>query len=242
MASASIQESNALLNWKAKFANQTQSLLSSWILFSHNASTNPCTWFVISCNSAGSVIKMNINSFGFNGMLHEFSFSSFPNLKYVDLAMNSLFNSLPSAFLSKLIYFDLSTNQFSGKISPEIGLLLNLQVLHLVENQLNGSIPQEIGCLRSLKELALHSNHLHGSIPTSIGNLINLEFIYLSNNKLSGPIPPKIGNLKSLVNLSFSLNNLSGSIPSSFGGSRNLTFLLLYENQLSGLILEELGS
>ncbi|KAK0606023.1 hypothetical protein LWI29_033290 [Acer saccharum] len=94
MASASIEEANALLDWKASFANQTQSRLPSWNLLSHNASnskpstTSPCTWFGIFCNSAGSVIKINIAGFGLNGKLQEFSFSSFPNLKYVDLYMN----------------------------------------------------------------------------------------------------------------------------------------------------------
>ena len=77
MVSASIEETNALLSWKASFTNQTQSLLPSWNLLSHN----PCTWFGISCNSAGSVIKINMTGFGLNGTLHEFPFSSFPNLR-----------------------------------------------------------------------------------------------------------------------------------------------------------------
>ncbi|KAK4840340.1 hypothetical protein QYF36_006248 [Acer negundo] len=48
MASASIEEANALLNWKASFANQTQSRLPSWNLLSHKPSTtSPCTWFGI---------------------------------------------------------------------------------------------------------------------------------------------------------------------------------------------------
>ncbi|KAK4840974.1 hypothetical protein QYF36_022785 [Acer negundo] len=68
MASASIKEANALLNWKASFANQTQSRLPSWNLLSHKPSTtSPCTWFGIFCNSAGSVIKINITGFGLNG-------------------------------------------------------------------------------------------------------------------------------------------------------------------------------
>ena len=129
MAFASIEEANALLNWKASFANQTQSQLPSWNLLSHKPSTtSPCTWFGIFCNSAGSVIKINITSFGLNGTLQEFSFLSFPNLKHIDLYMNSLFGTIPSqiASLSKLIYLDLSNNHLSREIPPEIGLLTNL--------------------------------------------------------------------------------------------------------------------
>ena len=175
VASASTDEANALLKWKASFANQTQSRLPSWTLLSHNAtnskpSISQCNWFGISCNSAGSVIKINITSFGLNGTLHEFSFSSFPNLAKIDLAMNSLSGNIPSqiAYLSKLTYLDLSTNQFSGEIPSEICLLTNLRVLHIVENELNGSIPNDIGRLRFLEDLSLYNNRLHGPIPTAL--------------------------------------------------------------------------
>ncbi|KAI9161009.1 hypothetical protein LWI28_013594 [Acer negundo] len=240
MVSASIEETNALLNWKASFANQTQSLLPSWNLLSHN----PCTWFGISCNSAGSVNNINITSFGLNGTLHKFSFSSFPNLKYLDLAINSLFGIIPSqiAVLSKLIYLDLSTNHFSGQIPQEIGLLTNLQVLHLVGNQLNGSIPDEIGRLKSLEELALHSNQLHGPIPVSLGNLNNLTYLYLENNSLSGSIPQEFGNLKNLLELYIDTNNLTGPIPTTLGNLNKLTVLFAFQNNLSGPIPHEIGN
>ncbi|KAK0604694.1 hypothetical protein LWI29_018344 [Acer saccharum] len=233
MASASIEEANALLNWKATFANQTQSQLPSWDLLSHKPSTtSPCTWFGISCNSAGNVIKINITSFGLNGTLQEFSFSSFPNLKYVDLAINSLYGNIPSqiAFLSKLIYLDLSTNHLSGQIPPEIGLLTNLQFLHLVENQLNGSIPLELGNLKSLVSLRFSSNNLSGSIPPLFGGLRNLTLLYLRKNQLSGLIPEKLGNLISLTCLDLSKNQLSGGIPSEFGLLTNLKHLVLSED------------
>ncbi|KAL5834507.1 hypothetical protein ACOSQ4_014004 [Xanthoceras sorbifolium] len=153
-SSSSTDEANALLRWKSSFANQTQSQLPSWILLSHNTSnskpsTTPCTWFGISCNPTGSVIKINITSFGLNGTLHKFSFSSFPNLEYVDLAVNSLYGTIPSqiANLSKL-------------------------VIHLVQNQLNGSIPREIGLLsfkdmRGLEYIDISYNDLQSPIPDS---------------------------------------------------------------------------
>ncbi|KAL5769832.1 hypothetical protein ACOSP7_013986 [Xanthoceras sorbifolium] len=246
---SSTHEANALLKWKSSFANQTQSQLPSWTLLSHNTSnskpsTTPCTWFGISCNPAGSVIKINITSFGLNGTLHEFPFSSFPNLAYVDLAMNSLYGTIPPqiANLSKLVYLDLSTNQFSGEIPPEIGHLTNLQVIHLVQNQLNGSIPREIGLLRSLNDLALYSNQLHGPIPASLGKLTNLTTLYLYNNSLSGSIPPEIGNLKNLLEVYLDTNNLTGPIPSTFGNLKNLTVLYAFNNNLSGPIPYELGN
>ncbi|KAL5834490.1 hypothetical protein ACOSQ4_013987 [Xanthoceras sorbifolium] len=248
-SSSTTDEANALLKWKSSFANQTQSQLPSWTLLSHNTSnskpsTTPCTWFGISCNITGSVIKINITNFGLNGTLHEFSFSSFPNLEYVDLAMNSLYGNIPPqiANLSKLVYLDLSTNQFYREIPPEIGRLTNLQVIHLVQNQLNGSIPREIGLLRSLNDLALYSNQLHGPIPASLGDLTNLTILYLYNNSLSGSIPPEIGNLKNLLEVYIDTNDLTGPIPSTFGNLKNLTVLFAFNNNLSGPIPPELGN
>nr|POF02327.1 isoform 2 of mdis1-interacting receptor like kinase 2 [Quercus suber] len=159
-------EAHALLYWKAGLQNETQSPLPSWTLLpnnatnsSHNLNTSsiPCSWFGVSCNQAGSVVRLNLTNSGLKGTLHEFPFSYLPNLAYVDLSMNELFGTIPFqiSHLSKLIYLDMSFNNLLGELPPHIGLLTNLEVLHLAENQLNGSIPKEIGHLKSLNGLSL---------------------------------------------------------------------------------------
>nr|POE81632.1 mdis1-interacting receptor like kinase 2 [Quercus suber] len=180
-------ETNALLLWKASLQNKNQSLLPSWTLLpnnnatnssnNQNASSNPCSWFGVSCNYAGSVIRLNLTNLCLKGTLHEFSFSSLPNLSFVDLSMNELFNTIPIdiSYLSKLIYLDLSFNNFSGKIPPQIGLLINLEVLHLAKNQLSGSIPPEIGHLKFLNELSLYANNFCGCIPASLAKILNQD-------------------------------------------------------------------
>ena len=112
-------KTNALLIWKANLQNKNQSLLPSWTLLpnnnatnssnNQNASSNPCSWFGVSCNHVGSVIRLNLTNSGLKGTLHEFSFLSLPNLSFVDLGMNELFNTVPIdiSYLSKLIYLDL---------------------------------------------------------------------------------------------------------------------------------------
>ncbi|XP_050107692.1 MDIS1-interacting receptor like kinase 2-like isoform X3 [Malus sylvestris] len=234
-ASANSTEAEALLKWKASFQNQTQNNLTSWI----KANEAPCnTWVGVSCNSAGSVNRLNLTNSGIQGTLLQFPFMSLPNLAYVDLSLNELFDQIPPEIssLTKLIYFDISYNQMSGKIPPEIGLLTNLQVLHLNANKFNGSIPQEIGQLKFVYELALNFNNLEGSIPASVGNLSQLTSLILFGNQLSGPIPPEIGNLSKLVELYLFDNYLSGPIPLSFGNLKNLTTMMLYNNTLSGSI------
>ncbi|KAI5332537.1 hypothetical protein L3X38_022666 [Prunus dulcis] len=268
IAFASPLEAEALLKWKASFQNQTKNNLTSWA-YHPKANTMPCNvWTGISCNTAGSVNRINLTNSGIQGTLYEFPFPSLPNLEYIHLSLNQLFGAIPSQIssLPKLIYFDLSYNQFSGKIPPEIGLLNNLQVLHLIGNQLHGSIPREIGQLKFLNELALQinslegpipaslgnlsnlavlymqDNYLTGSIPSDFGNLKNLTMMYLFTNQLSGSIPSELGNLKSLVELCINDNSLSGSIPTSLGDLTNLTVLYLFENKLSGVIPKDIGN
>uniref|UniRef100_F6GSL0 non-specific serine/threonine protein kinase n=1 Tax=Vitis vinifera TaxID=29760 RepID=F6GSL0_VITVI len=253
VSSYSNEETQTLLKWKATLHTHNHSSLLSWTLYPNNftnssthlgTEASPCKWYGISCNHAGSVIRINLTESGLRGTLEDFSFSSFPNLAYVDISMNNLSGPIPPqiGLLSKLKYLDLSINQFSGGIPPEIGLLTNLEVLHLVQNQLNGSIPHEMGQLSSLYELALYTNQLEGSIPASLGNLSNLASLYLYENQLSGSIPPEMGNLTNLVEIYLDTNNLTGLIPSTFGNLKRLTMLYLFNNQLSGHIPPEIGN
>ncbi|XP_070663072.1 MDIS1-interacting receptor like kinase 2-like [Malus domestica] len=240
-ASANSTEAEALLKWKASFQNQTQNDLTSWM----NANEAPCnTWIGVSCNSAGSVNRLNLTNSGIQSTLLEFPFMSLPNLAYVDLSYNELFDQIPPEIssLTKLIYFDVSYNQMSGKIPPEIGLLTSIQVLHLNANNFNGSIPQEIGQLKFVYELALNLNNLEGSIPASVGNLSQLTSLFLFGNQLSGSIPPEIGNLSKLVEVDLFDNYLSGPIPLSFGNLKNLTIMMLYNNTLSGSMPTSFGN
>uniref|UniRef100_A0A0A0K946 Uncharacterized protein n=2 Tax=Cucumis sativus TaxID=3659 RepID=A0A0A0K946_CUCSA len=92
-------------------------------------------------------------------------------------------------------------------------ILLILKTIDLSSNDFSGEIPEEIGMLRSLIGLNLSHNKLTGRIPTSIGNLNNLEWLDLSSNQLLGSIPPQLVALTFLSCLNLSQNQLSGPIP-----------------------------
>ncbi|KAL9437375.1 hypothetical protein AB3S75_023269 [Citrus x aurantiifolia] len=244
VSSDSNEEADALLKWKASLQNHNRSLLSSWISDATNVSSkiNPCSWSGISCNDAGRVINISLPNVGLNGTLHDFSFSSFPHLVYLDLTWNGFFGTIPPPIsnLSNLRYLYLGSNQFSGNIPPEVGLLSHLEVLHIQLNQLDGSIPPEVGQLSSMEDIYLYSNYLNGSI-SPLGNLSHMHRLVINDNSLSGFIPPDIGNMKNLSQLDLSTNQFSGPIPLSFGNLRNLIYLYLYENSLSGSIPSSLG-
>ncbi|KAI5337812.1 hypothetical protein L3X38_017083 [Prunus dulcis] len=277
VTSTSHTEAKALLKWKASlFPNKALNSLTWYDPPTHNATnssssnpkqkTGPCTWTGVSCNAAGSVNGIDLSNRGIQGTRHEFSFLSFPNLEYLNLSLNELFDAIPPQIsnLSKLHYVDLSVNELSGRIPPEINLLRNLtylglfvnhllgeippnignliklNILCLDDNNLSGLIPKEIGNLKSLVELWLSNNNLRGLIPPNIGNLIKLNGLYMYNNKFSGLIPKEMWNLKSLVNLDLGKNQLNGSIPASIGDLRNLESFYLADNHLSGPIPQEM--
>ncbi len=125
-------------------------------------------------------------------------------------------------------------------IPPQIGHLVNLQVLNLNFNKLNETLPHELWTLSNLEELYLGDNFLSGNIPDDISELINLNTISLMSNQFSGNIPSQIGSLGNLQKIFFNDNNFSGSIPEEFGNLTNLTELRLKDNNLSGIIPESL--
>ena len=115
----STEEAHALLKWKTSLQNQNGSLLPSWTL-NNPTKISPCAWFGIYCNHAGRVNSINLTSAGLKGTLHDFSFSSFPHLAYLDLRINQFFGIIPPQIgnLSMLKFLGLSFNQFSGSIPP----------------------------------------------------------------------------------------------------------------------------
>ncbi|KAK1310925.1 Protein NSP-INTERACTING KINASE 1 [Acorus calamus] len=105
------------------------------------------------------------------------------------------------------------SQNLSGKLSPSIGNLTNLQIVLLQNNNITGSMPQEIGKLSNLHTLDLSNNFFTGGVPGSLGNLKNLEYLRLNNNSLSGAFPSSLANIAQLAFLDLSFNNLSGPVP-----------------------------
>ncbi|KAF3967819.1 hypothetical protein CMV_008221 [Castanea mollissima] len=166
VTSESTEEANALLKWKSSLENSTQPELSSWTLLTQNAtnpkpSTSPCTWFGISCNPAGSVIRINLTSSGLQGSVP-------PEIGH----------------LTKLEFLHLVNNQFNGSIPQELGKLKSLTRLALYINALEGPIPASLGNLSNLAILYLFDNQISGSIPPELGNLSNLVVLQMDINRL----------------------------------------------------------
>ncbi|XP_065873609.1 probable LRR receptor-like serine/threonine-protein kinase At5g10290 [Euphorbia lathyris] len=107
----------------------------------------------------------------------------------------------------------LSGMNFSGTLSPKIGILKTLTTLTLKGNGITGQIPKEFGNMSSLSSLDLGNNRLAGEIPSSLGDLKKLQFLTLSQNNLSGAIPESLSGLPNLINILLDSNNLTGQVP-----------------------------
>ncbi|GMY26267.1 protein NSP-INTERACTING KINASE 3 isoform X1 [Fagus crenata] len=107
----------------------------------------------------------------------------------------------------------LPSQSLSGKLSPAIGNLKNLQSVLLQNNAISGSIPASIGKLGKLQTLDLSNNTITGEIPSSLGELKNLNYLRLNNNSLTGPCPESLSKIEGLTLMDLSFNNLSGSLP-----------------------------
>ena len=80
--------------------------------------------------------------------------------------------SVITGLSGRVTELDLSENQLSGAIPPELGNLANLTKLYLSENQLSGAIPPELGNLANLRYLSLRGNQLNGCVPRSQEGLL----------------------------------------------------------------------
>ncbi|XLU65913.1 hypothetical protein S245_025122 [Arachis hypogaea] len=84
---------------------------------------------------------------------------------------------------------DLSSNNLTGTMSPQLFSLSQLHFLNLSHNRLTGTIPKEIGNMTQLESLDLSKNELTGEIPESMSSLSFLSNLNLSFNNLRGQIP-----------------------------------------------------
>ena len=141
----------------------------------------------------------------------------------------------------RVVTLDLSNNNLTDSIPPQVGGLAALQVLDLSHNTLSGTIPVEVGSLHNLIHLDLSANNLTGPIP-DLTNLTTLIHLDLGNNALSGTIPEEVGSRYNLIHLDLSANKLSGSIPPQVGGLTELIHLDLSANKLSDSIPDDLNS
>ncbi|KAJ9167172.1 hypothetical protein P3X46_021842 [Hevea brasiliensis] len=160
-------------------------------------------------------------------------------LSHVLMRFNNFNGSIPASLgtCHNLIELDLSHNSLSGSIPREVIGLASLSILlNLSSNELTGPILSEIGLLQNIAQLDLSDNRLSGMIPTTIGKCLSLEQLRLEGNSFDGEIPQVLSALQGLQGLDISRNNFAGGIPDSLTQLRGLKYLNLSFNQLHGMV------
>ncbi|PHT82841.1 hypothetical protein T459_11284 [Capsicum annuum] len=151
--------------------------------------------------------------------------------------------------ISGLREIDLSSNNLSGSLPPNIGSILpNIERLLLGElTNLVGTIPHSISNCSKLTILGLSGNKLSGLIPNSLGYLTHLQYLDLERNNLTSD--SSLSFLISLINcrnltlLSLYLNPLNGILPASTGNlSTSLTKVTASSCKIKGRLPNEIGN
>ena len=105
-----------------------------------------------------------------------------------------------------VVSINLSNNNLKGKLSASlvedlVNTIGYLRDLDLSINDISGSIPPQIGNLSNLTNLNLGSNELTGTVPDELGKLSKLENLNISDNKLTGIISIDLQNSDMWKNL-----------------------------------------
>ncbi|KAK9009521.1 hypothetical protein V6N11_036053 [Hibiscus sabdariffa] len=217
----------------AEFQNLTSlSMTTKFPNFPLNASLK--TLSVGGCNFSGLIPKtvkeltqlahLDFSSNSFSSPIP--SFSSFRNLRVLNLANNQLSGTLHSTVWSLTF--------------PKINSMAGLETLMVMPlYNLQGQLPMSVFKLRGLEALFLSSNNLSGLIPMSaFQNLSNLSFLDLSYNKFSvdataSNISPL--SLPAFTDLYLASCNLT-EFPHYLKNQSDLTYLDLSNNQIHGEI------
>ncbi|WVZ15579.1 hypothetical protein V8G54_013145 [Vigna mungo] len=187
-------------------------------------------------------LDLQENSFSY---IPDWFYSSFLNLKILDLSRNNLQGTISDALgnMTSLVAFDLSSNKLEGPIPTSFGYLCNLRVISLSYLKLNQHIKEILDILspcifHGLTTLQFESSQLSGNLPVSLGKLSSLRTLSLSKNQLSGNLPVSIGKLSSVSTLSLYKNQLSGNPFESLRSLSKLSYLDIGYNRFEGVVME----
>ncbi|CAB9528390.1 receptor-like protein kinase [Seminavis robusta] len=111
----------------------------------------------------------------------------------------------------------------------------------LVSNQISGTVPPALLELTNLVHLDLGYNQLEGTLsPDFFSQLTKLEVLVINGNHFSGSIPTEVGRLSSLWKLELQNTSVSGTLPTELLLLKGLASLVVTNTSLSGSIPESL--
>ncbi|KAL5736980.1 hypothetical protein ACOSQ2_031768 [Xanthoceras sorbifolium] len=251
------EERVALLQLKHFFNDPHQ--LQDWVEVEKNLDC--CLWNSVLCNYTtgrvtdlflGKTRNRDLGGWYLNASL----FSTFQELKYLDLSLDKL------SELNNLISLDLGGNMFNNDILSSLHALSSLIYINLSYNKLKGTVVfqdlpyhlQNLGManneidkivfpegLDNLESLDLSGNKLNNSILSFVAVLTSLRELYLGYNGLEGIIDvADLDPLSNLEDLDMSYNKIDKFVVPK--GLVNLESLDLSGNKLNNSILSSVAA
>ncbi|PQM43129.1 putative LRR receptor-like serine/threonine-protein kinase [Prunus yedoensis var. nudiflora] len=215
--------------------NHIRGKIPHWIWSSNQLST-----INLSCNDLvaleaplpnSTVETVDLHSNQLQGQIPTF----LPSAKYLDYSRNN-FISIPlniGDFLTKTLFFSLSSNNLHGLIPASICKASNLQILNLSNNSLSGMIPQCLTAMRDLNVLNLARNNLTGSI-SNVEVTEDLQILEIGGNQLGGKVPKSLAKCTMLEVLNIGKNNITDSFPCLLKNISTLRVVILRSNNFYG--------
>ncbi|KAL8211397.1 hypothetical protein R6Q57_005834 [Mikania cordata] len=189
-------------------------VFGSWNPKSLASNGCPLDWYGITCSS-GHVTALMLDGLGLVG-----SFS---------------FNLITG--LTMLRNLSISSNQFEGTISNEIGSVASLEYLDVSSNLFHGQLSVSVTNLKRLVQLNLSFNNLEGRVPSSFGNLKQLKYLDLHSNNFTGNVMDFLSQLGGVVHVDLSSNGFIGNLDLGLGSDEfvsGIEYLNVSHNGLDG--------
>ncbi|KAF5953586.1 hypothetical protein HYC85_006442 [Camellia sinensis] len=232
----------------------------SIMLVNWTPSNDCCGWKGVTCDQAGHVTGLDLNSDSISsGVNQSSSLFRLQFLECLNLVNNSfIFKQIPSSFVSltSLKYLNLSNAGFSGQIPIELSLMTShcnfrtqiyqsfFRILLGIQNCLDGGSEwgQAISSsLPNLRVLSLSNCNFSGPIDSSLLKLQSFSKIHLGSNNYSAPVPDFFANFRNLIVLSLSSSNLKRQFLEKIFLIPTLQTLDLTNNGLLNGSLPEVG-
>uniref|UniRef100_A0A8I6XX92 Leucine-rich repeat-containing N-terminal plant-type domain-containing protein n=1 Tax=Hordeum vulgare subsp. vulgare TaxID=112509 RepID=A0A8I6XX92_HORVV len=168
-------------------------------------------------------------------------------LMFLDLSNNQFYGTLPAWIGEKLLslsFLRLRSNMFHGHIPVELTKLVNLQYLDLAYNNISGSIPRSIGNCTGMTQTRGNSDNLQYAFNYISGVNDNVLVVYSENFTVltKGQERLYTGEIIYMVNLDLSCNSLTGEIPEEITTLVELKSLNLSWNNFVVKIPENVGA
>lgn len=96
-------------------------------------------------------------------------------------------------------FLDLSNNEFSSTLSPDVAKLTNLKALVLDQlTGLTGTLPESLKAMSNIQGAHFEQSLLKGHIFDFVTHWPKLEMLDISLSSFTGTIPTEIGNMEKL--------------------------------------------